>query len=620
MKRFYVILAVSQTLLSGAEKTQTRMSAPRPNFLVITWEDVSPHLGCYGDKLAHTPTIDRLAAEGIRFDKAFAVSGVCAPSRSSIISARWPVSLGSQHMRSEVTLPPDLRCFPAYLRDAGYYCINPGKTDYNFKAPAGTWDSLEATAAWSDRKAGQPFLAVYNLAETHQGPSQRQSTADRQREALPKDIVVTPDEVSVPGYYPDTPGVRQQLANVYNNIAHADQLTATRLNKLREDGLEDDTIIIFYGDHSDGIPRIKTHLYHESLRVPLIVKIPPKLQNDTLPAPGSVVDELVSLMDLGPTLLSLAGIQPPAGWDGRAVLGGHKQAAPRHLFGHRDRVDFSSNFQRAVLDARWHYIRDFRPDWMPRPPSHSFEISAILSDSRRLHQQGSFTGPQAAWLEKTGLVEELYDTQTDPHCLQNLATDPAHAERITTMRRELHDWQIRVKDLSLLPESMQAKLASEHGHPSAIPAALLEKLPALADAPLHGEKAIPELITALDSTHAAERFWALTGLGTLKATENIPALQKHLVDPDITCAVAAAWSLHRLGHTDAASLEALRRGLKSRSPFVQLETLQLIHHIGPAAAPLKTELQRLTKAKTPSLYARQIGYAAEFALKATKQK
>lgn len=616
MKSFiHFLLAAFLSVFCGS----IHAASPRPNFLVITWEDVSPHFGCYGDKLAHTPTIDRLAAEGIRFDQAYAVAGVCAPSRSAIISARWPVSLGSQHMRSDVKLPPDFRCFPAYLRDAGYYCINPGKMDYNFKAPADTWDAVGPKAEWSNRQPGQPFLAVFNYAQTHQGPAQRQSTADAQRAALPKEAIVTPEQVTVPGYFPDTPGVRQQLANVRNNITHADRLTNGLLKELREEGLEDDTIIIFYGDHGDGIPRIKTHLYHESLRVPLIVKIPAKFRSEATPAPGSAVEELVSLMDLGPTMLSLAGIQPPSGWDGRACLGQHAQAAPRFLFGHRDRVDFSSNLQRAVHDGRWHYIRDFRPDLMPRPPSHSFEISAILQDSRRQHRAGTFTGPQAAWLEKTGLIEELYDTQTDPHCLHNLATDPAQTERLATMRGALREWQLRVKDLAFLPESMQARLASQHGHAAAIPADLLSKLPALADAPLNGKNALAALTAALDSANATERFWAVIGLGTLQSTESIPALQKHLTDPDATVATAAAWSLHRLGHTDATSLDALRRGLKNRSPFIQLETLQLIHHIGPAAAPLKPDLQRLTKAKTPPLYARQIGYAAEFALKAVQQ-
>lgn len=255
---------------------------------------------------------------------------------------------------------------------------------------------------------------------------------------------------------------------------------------------------------------------------------------------------------------------------------------------------------------------------MPRGPSHSFEISAILRESRRLHQQGKFTGPQASWLEKTGITEELFDTQADPLCLHNLANDPDQAERLAAMRGELREWQTRVKDLAFLPESMQARFAHEHGSAAAIPAALLANLPELADAPLQGKSSLPKLTTALDSSNAAERFWAVLGLGALNATDSVPALQQHLTDPDLTVATAAAWSLHRMGHTDAASLDALRRGLRSRNPFILLETLQFAHHIGPAAAPLKPELQRLTKTKTPPLYARQIGYAAEFALKAIR--
>lgn len=604
-----------------AETTAAKAAEPsKPNFLVITWEDVSPRFGCYGDKLASTPTVDRLAAEGIRFDQAYSVSGVCAPSRSAIISARWPVSLGSQHMRSEVKLPPDFRCFPSYLRDAGYYCINPGKLDYNFTAPEGTWDAIGPKAHWRNRKEGQPFLAVYNLVQTHQGPSQRQSTADRQREKLPKDVVVTPDQVTVPGYFPDTPGVRQQIANVYNNIAYTDRLTNGLLRQLSDAGVADDTIVILYGDHGDGIPRVKCHLYHESLRVPLIVKIPPKFRNATTPAPGSSVQELVSLMDLGPTMLSLAGLKPPAGWDGRAVLGEYQQAAPLYLFGHRDRIDFVWNFQRTMFDQRWHYIRDFRPDLMPRGPSHSFEPSAILQDSQRLHREGKFTGPNATWLEKSGIPEELYDTQTDPLCLHNLAADPAQSERLATMRRELRDWQVRVRDLSFLPESIQAEIANKYGSPAAIPASEMATLPDLAIAWQRGEEAKPDLQAALQSTHAAERYWAALGLGQLGDATAGDALRRLLEDKTPAVALAAAWSLHRLGQTDAASLETLRRLLRSKRPIPLMETLQIVHHIGPAAAPLKPELQRLTQAKTPPLYARQIRYAAEFALKATQQK
>ena len=609
-----VLLAVPLALLVVWPAAGLR-AAERPNFLVITWEDASPHFGCYGDKLAHTPAIDRLAAEGIRFNQAYAVAGVCAPSRSAIVSARYPVRLGSHHMRSDVKMAPDFRCFPAHLRDAGYYCINPGKTDYNFKAPEDTWDAAGPKAAWRDRKPGQPFLVVYNFAQTQQGPSQNQAVADAQRAKLPKGSAVAPGQVAVPGYFPDTPDVRRQLANVRNNIAHCDAVTAGLLKRLRADGLEDDTIVVFYGDHGDGIPRVKTQLYHESLLVPLVVRIPAKFRRAETPAPGSAVDELVSLMDLGPTLLSLAGVKPPAGWDGRAVLGEHKQPAPPHLFAARDRIDFFRNFQRAVHDGRWHYIRDFRPDLMPRPPSHSFEGSRILQDSRRLHREGSFTGPGAAWLEATGIPEELYDTQADPHCLNNLAGSPEQKGRLADMRAALREWQVRVKDLGFLPESLQEQLAGQYRCPAAIPAALLAKLPDLAVAWQRGPEAGTELLAALESANGAERFWGVFGLGQLADASAEPQLRARLKDETSAVVWAAAWSLHHLGKTDAGSLEALRLLLRSNRPVVLLETLQIVHHMGVAAAPLKPELQRLVGTKTPPLYARQIGYAAEFALK-----
>lgn len=588
----------------------------RPNFLVLVWEDVSPHFGCYGDPLARTPTIDRLAADGIRYDKAFAVSGVCAPSRSAIITARWPVSLGSHQMRSTVKLPPDLRCFPAYLRDAGYYCINPGqKTDYNFDAPGDTWHSSAKEASWNKRAPGQPFLAVHNFVQTHQGPAQTQSTADRQRAKLPPGAAVTPDRVNVPGYFPDTPGVRQGLANVLNNIAYTDGLTADLLRQLENDGLADDTIIIFFGDHGDGIPRIKTHLYHESLRVPLVVRIPARFRKPGLPAAGSAVDELVSLMDIGPTILSLAGVPPPTRWDGRAILGEHRQAPPPYLFGARDRIDFSWNFQRAVLDGRWHYIRDFRPDLWPRPPSHSFRISAILQESRKLHGGGTFSGPGAAWLEKTGIPEELYDTQADPHCLRNLAADPAQAGRLATMRAALHGWQVRVKDLGFLPESIMVRAAETAGDPASIPAATLAALPELALAWERGESARPGLLASLGAANSAERHWAALGLGQLlpeRAT--VAALRGRLADSSPAVVLAAVWSLHRLGNTDPATTTALRKVLVSSHPIELMEAIQIAHHMGRAASSARPELQRLAAMKTPPPYARQIAFAAGFAL------
>ncbi len=578
-------------------------AAPRPSFLIVSWEDTSPRFGCYGDPLARTPVVDRLAAAGIRYDQAYSVAGVCAPSRSSIIAARHAVALGSQHMRSTVLLPDDFRCFPSYLREAGYYCYNATKTDYNFTAPAGTWDqSGGARLTWKDFPAGRPWLAVYNFTESHQGQAMNAKSAAKQRGQLPPAVVVQPEQVQVPPYFPDTPAVRQELANVYNNIALADLRTGELLDRLERDGLAEDTIVIFFGDHGDGIARVKSHVYHQSLRVPLVVRIPAKFRGAATPAPGSVATELVSLMDLGPTLLSLAGLRPPADWHGRAFLGAHRAPPPAFLFGHRDRMNGAYLTDRAVWDGRWHYIRTFRPDREQHPPMRGHEDDPALIDARRLHRAGRFTGPPADWLEKTTAAERLYDVRFDPHCVNNLTRDPMHAAELQRFRLALREWQVRVKDLGLLPESQQLKLAAAAGSALAIPAEAYARLPDLALAWERGAGAVAELTAALGSRNAAERYWAVLGLGLMNEVRMKPALQARLRDEDSAVALSAVWMLHRQGDTDEAGLDVLRRVLRHGDYAERLEALQIVRCLGPAARSLAPEVDHLRTLKPGSYH------------------
>jgi len=597
----------------------------KPNFLFITWEDVSPRFGCYGDSLAHTPAVDRLAAHGLRYDRAFAIAGVCAPSRSAIMSGRWPISLGSHHMRSNVKLPPGLRCFPAYLRDAGYYCFNAGKTDYNFAAPEGSWDVSQKGANWKGRKPGQPFLGVYNFVESHQGPSQNEARAAAQRKRLPTEIVVKPDQVQVPPYYPDTPAVRQQIANVYNNIALTDVLTVRLLDRLRADGLEDDTIIILYGDHGDGIPRVKGHLYHESLRVPLVVKIPERFRYEGLPANGSAIERLVSLMDLGPTILSLAGIAPPADMDGRAFLGEHATPAPRFQYAHRDRINSAYNFQRAVYDGRWHYIRNFRPDLAPHPPIRGHEQAPALVDARTAFRTGTLSGSAATWLADQGEPEALYDTQRDPHCVNNLTASPEHQGVLKEMRAALRDWQIREHDLGFLPESLMIRRARQAGYPARLYSksdAGFIRLYDLAVAWQDGESGYGRLVDNLNAGDSVYRYWAVLGLGSVDEapSQAVKLLEERLADEDGAVARAAVWSLHRLGATSPRSLEVLRKVLQRGNYAERLEAIQIARRLGSAAASLKPELDHLSNVKTSNYYDGYLPSAAGFALEAIEPR
>ena len=592
-----------------------------PNFLFVTWEDVSPRFGCYGDSLAHTPVVDGLAAHGLRYNSAFSVAGVCAPSRSAIMSGRWPISLGSHHMRSSVKLPPGLRCFPAYLRDAGYYCFNAGKTDYNFAAPADSWDVSKKGASWKGRKPGQPFLGVYNFVQSHQGPSQNEARASAQRRRLPPEIVVKPNQVQVPPYYPDTPAVRQQIANVYNNIALTDVLTGRLLERLREDGLEEDTIIILYGDHGDGIPRVKGHLYYESLRVPLVVKIPERFRYEGLPPPGTVIDELVSLMDLGPTVLSLAGIRPPAEMDGRAFLGEHAAPAPRFQYAHRDRINSAYNFERTVYDGRWHYIRNLRPDLATHPPIRGHEQAPALVDARTAFREGTLSGPVAGWLADHGEAEALYDIQQDPHCVNNLAASPEHLDVLQEMREALRDWQIREHDLGFLPESLMIRRARQAGYPARLYSksdAGFVRLYDLALAWQDDESGYGRLVDSLNARDSVYRYWAVLGLGSLNEAppEAVQLLEERLADADGAVARVAVWSLHRLGSTNSRSLEVLRRVLKRGNYAERLEAIQIAREIGPAAASLKPELEHLASLKPANYYDGYLPSAAGFALEA----
>lgn len=342
----------------------------------------------------------------------------------------------------------------------------------------------------------------------------------------------------------DTPAVRQQIANVYNNIALTDMLTGRLIDRLRQDGLDADTIIIMYGDHGDGIPRVKGHLFHESLRVPLVMRIPERFRHDGMPGTGSVVDELVSLMDLGPTVMSLAGIKPPTDMDGRAFLGEYAAPPPRFQYAHRDRINSAYNFERAVYDGRWHYIRNFRPDLAPHRPIRGHEQAPALVDARTAFRKGTLSGPAAAWLVDHGEPEALYDTQQDPHCVNNLAAKPEHREVLKEMRAALRDWQMREHDLGFLPESLMIRRAREAGYPARLYSESDKgfiRLHDLALACQDDESGYDRLADALHARDSVYRYWAVLGLGSLNEAPPtaVSLLEERLADEDGAVARAA---------------------------------------------------------------------------------
>ena len=424
----------------------------RPNILWISLEDTTPRFGCYGDTLARTPNVDRLAAGGCRFPNAFSTAGVCAPSRSAIITSMYQTSIGTHHMRTRHTNPntpdmptpysavppPYVKTFTEYLRGAGYYCTNNSKTDYQFTPPITAWDESDNTAHWRNRDAGQPFFSVFNPTVTHE-------SGMWEREDRPLTTTTNPDDVQLPPYLPDTPKARQALARQYDNLATADARVGKLLDQLEEDGLAENTIVFLWSDHGEGLPRGKRWPYDAGIRIPLIVRWPGTL------SPDSVSEQLVSLIDLGPTVLSLCNVQAPKHLQGQPFLGPEKIERD-YIFATRDRYDESYDMVRAVRDKRYKYIKNYYPEkpyllWIPYRNRHP-----VMQEMWRLHAAGELEGDQAVMFRSPRPAEELYDTENDRYELNNLAEDAGNQDVLQRMRGALAQWQSKFGDMGNIPE------------------------------------------------------------------------------------------------------------------------------------------------------------------------
>lgn len=458
------LLALAALLPVAAASAQT---SAQPNVLWLCAEDMSPWLACYGDSTVPTPNLDRLAQQSVRYDNAFASSPVCAPARSSLITGMYASRMGTMHMRATSQpahaaatdpnpyqdipvyegVPPDfVRCFPELLRAEGYYCSNNGKTDYQFAAPSTVWDADGSGAHWRNRAPGQPFFAVFNSGLTHE------------RGAFPgfpaQPSVVSPQAVTVPPLYPDTPAVRDALARTYDNIAALDFWVGERLEELDQSGVADSTVVFFFSDHGVGLPRGKRSPYDLGLRIPLLVRKPGFMGG------GSTESRVVSQVDFAPTVLSLAGVVPDTRLDGVPFLGPHAQPGSGLSFSHADRFDEVYDRARTVSDGRYRYVRNLVTD-RPHLLDHQYRNRLpMMADLQALRVSGTATPEQWQVVSTTRPTEELYDTWSDPWEVQNLASSPAQAQRLATMRQQLDQWMSATGDLGqVLPE---ATMVSTH--------------------------------------------------------------------------------------------------------------------------------------------------------------
>ena len=425
--------------------------AKRPNILWISFEDTNPFYGCYGDKVARTPNVDKLAAGGRIYPKAFSTAGVCAPARSAVITGMYPTAIGTMHMRTAHTnthapelptpysavVPHYVKCFTEYLRAEGYYCTNNVKTDYQFEPPVSAWDELSTEAHWRNRPdQDQPFFAVFNPTVTHESGMWPFKCPEP---------TFDPKDMQLPPYFPDTFKVREAMARMYTNIETADQYMGKLLTQLEEDGLADNTIVFHWSDHGP-LPRGKRWPYDSGIHIPMIVRWP-----GHIPA-GDISDRLVSTVDLGPTVLSLADIPIPQHLQGKAFLGKQEMEPREYIFAARDRYDESYDMIRAARDTRFKYMRHYRQDqpylqWIPYRNRHP-----ILQEMWRLYISAELEGDQLAMFRDRP-AEELYDTETDPWELNNLAGDLAYKEHLQRLRGAMDEWIAEVGDMGRIPES-----------------------------------------------------------------------------------------------------------------------------------------------------------------------
>ena len=519
------------------------LAAGRPNILWLSIEDAGTQLGAYGDNQAVTPNLDRLAAAGVRFDRAYATAPVCAVARSSLITGIYSVAQGSQFMRTDIVVPEQVRPFPALMREAGYFTTNRSKTDYQFETPEGVWDRQgDGHRDWNERPdPAQPFFSVINFTGTHE--SQNRGEYDAQ--------LFDPAKLKIPPYYPDTPEVRRLWASYYQNIHEADLWVAQQLERLRKDGLDEDTIVVFWSDHGVGFPRAKRWIYDAGLHVAMIAHVPEKWR-DRIPlgALNGASPELVSFIDFAPTMLSLAGAERPDYLQGRVFMGPDREPAPEYLFGHRDRMDETIDIIRALTGQRYKYIRNFEPF---KPYLHYVEYAEVNAWNgmtraiRQAHAEGG--NAVADWYFKSKPVEELYDLENDPHETNNLAADPAHAETMKAMRTALFAEQRRIGDLGSIPEPLlrewretygsEYAIRTEHRHLLDAAWAILRNLHLLS---------VDGFSDYILDDNAAVRYWAAIGLGN-RATDSGARvrIEQSLVyllgDPETIVRIAAARSL-----------------------------------------------------------------------------
>lgn len=568
------MIAGAASLSVLATASEARTGGPRPNILWLVSEDNNPLIGAYGDVLARTPTIDALAGAGILYRNVYSNAPVCAPSRFGILTGVYPESCApANQMRASAKVAGVLRTYPELMREAGYWCANNAKTDYNCDVdPTKIWDLQGPSAHWRARPAGKPFMAVFNDETTHESQVFR-STPGR----------VKPGQVRIPQYLPDTPSVREDLASYYNLMEKMDGRIAARLAELEADGLADDTIVFYYSDNGGVMPRSKRYCYDEGLRVAMVVRVPPKWRRLAPADPGSEIAAPVSLIDLPATVLSLAGVTPPKEMAGNPLLGSRMVRPGRYAFGMRNRMDERIDFIRTVTDGRWRYIRNYMPH-RPWGANGAFEwLMRGYQSWEEQHLAGRLGAVQDRFFGQKPF-EELYDLGSDPDQTINLAS--ARPADLQSLSRVLDAHMLAINDNGFMPEGSDVEGWVASRDEVGYPLVRLMRLGRLAAEKRQAN--LEEVRMALADANSIVRYWGATGLlilGADAATARGDLVVAAQGDASAHVRVVAAEALAQMG--DSGAIEMLGAlAAPPQSWQVRLSALNSLTALGEKARPV----------------------------------
>ncbi len=593
---FLVLISVIASAYTLNQKPKIEQTRPLPNILWITCEDISPYLGCYGDKNATTPNLDKLASEGTLYSNAYANAPVCAPARFTIISGMYASSAGTHHMRSTNKIPENIRFYPEYLREAGYYCTNNSKTDYNCTGYGELWDESSGKAHYKNRKPGQPFFAIFNLTISHESKIHQYN---------PDNLIHNTDKMELPPYHPDLPEFRNDWARFYDNITTMDKQAGELLKELEQSGLKESTIVFFYGDHGGVLPRSKRFIFNTGTQVPFITRIP-ELYKDLSPdTTGNKNERLVSFVDLAPTLLSLAGIPKPDNMQGHAFLGEYTENKPDYVYFFRGRMDERYDMMRGITDGHYRYIINFMPH---RPYAQHISYlwkAASMQVWEKAYLDGKCNEIQSRFFG-TKSFEELYDTKADPWEVNNLAGDQKHADLLKKMRQAMKDHILKLNDGGFIPEGEYENIESTSLYNYfQSDDYKLEEIFDVASIAAKGDKQnLDFLIESLKSPNQYIRYWAATGCAILgedakKATKE---LESCLTDESPNVRIAAAESLYQtVGKQEA--INTLSEILQNDNLYVVLHALNVIQELGnDVVKALDKEIETLKKRYEENYY------------------